>query len=749
MVEWLAWSLLLPLLAVAAVLYLRAQEARRLTAERIGYRLEFPQGLQAAAVVRCLVGLSGLLGSPSRRWLGMEALAFEVRAESGTITHRLLVPARLSEAVIGQLRAALPDVRLTPEPAQSADWLPWCLVRELRLPPGSLLRTDQPEAVNAALLGALQPLAVGERACIQWVIRPDAPRHRLSDYRPISLFPLWQRPPEAEAEQRRERQRKLAEPLFLAIGRVGVAAHRPERVQALMRRLLGAHWSLNAPGSTLRVRRWPVGQQAHHLEQARVPLLHWPAVLNAAELACLLALPVGAARLPGLTLGGCRQLAPSPLIPRTGRVLARATYPGEDRPLAIAQADRLRHLWALGPTGSGKSTLLLNLITQDMQAGTGVVVIDPVGDLVDNCLDRVPASRVQDVIVLDPTDDSGRILGLNPLAGGDPELVTDQVVGIFHHLYAAFWGPRSDDILRGAIGTLVRQPVPYTLCEVPRLLTDAAWRRQLVGALDDPIGLEAFWASYEAWKPGEQTAAIGPVLNKLRALTTRRRIRHLVGQAKGLDLADVLAENKLLFVPLRKGVLGEETAALLGALLLSRLWQAVQGRVSLPTNQRRPVMAYLDEFQDYLALPTNLATVLAQARALGLGLTLAHQHLGQLPREVRTAVLANARSKVIFATSADDARTLAREFAPHLAAEDLQGLGPYEVALSIAVAGQVAPPATGVTYPPGGPTGQAAAARAYSQARYGTPAVEVEAAIRARHAVGVASGPIGRTRRQP
>lgn len=746
MLEWLAFSLGLSALAAGAVLCLRAREAARLATERLVYRLDFPQALDPQAVVRCLVGLSGSLGSPHRRWLGMEVLVFEVTADPQGIRHQLRVPASLAEAVTGQLRAALPDVRLTAI-TESADSPGWTLARELRLAAGALLRTDQPESASAAWLGALQPLRDGEAVCWHWLIRPDGPRQRLSRYRPARWSDLLGRTdPEATAEARRERALKLAEPLFLAVGRVGVRAATPERARQLLRRLLGAAWVLNAPGGTLRVRRLTAAVAKHRLEQARVPLLVWPLLLNAAELAGVLGFPVGAIRLPGLTLGGCRQLAPSPLIPRTGRLLARSTYPGEDRPLAIAPTDRLRHLWALGPTGSGKSTLLLNLITQDMQAGAGVVVSDPVGDLVDNCLDRVPAGRVADVIVLDPMDDALPV-GLNALAGGDPELVTDQVVGIFHNLYAAFWGPRSDDILRGAVGTLVRQPQPYTLCEVPRLLTDAAWRRQLVGHLDDPIGLEAFWASYEAWKEGERTAAIAPILNKLRALTLRSRVRRIIGQAEGIDLGRVLAEGKLLFVPLRKGLLGEETASLLGALLLSRLWQAVQGRVSLPSSQRRPVMAVLDEFQDYLALPTNLATVLAQSRALGLGLTLAHQHLGQLPREVRAAVLANARTKIVFQSSADDARTLAREFAPHLGAEDLQGLGPYEVAALIAVAGQVAPPATGVTYPPSEATGQAAAARAYSQARYGVDATEVEAAIRARHGAGNSSGPIGRVRR--
>jgi hypothetical protein len=74
---------------------------------------------------------------------------------------------------------------------------------------------------------------------------------------------------------------------------------------------------------------------------------------------------------------GSRLVAPSAAIPRQGRIIGRATFPGRERPLALSATDSLRHLHALGPTGSGKSTLLLNLITQDIAAGRSVVVIEP------------------------------------------------------------------------------------------------------------------------------------------------------------------------------------------------------------------------------------------------------------------------------------------------------------------------------------------------------------------------------------
>ncbi|MCA1708332.1 MAG: type IV secretory system conjugative DNA transfer family protein [Actinobacteria bacterium] len=236
--------------------------------------------------------------------------------------------------------------------------------------------------------------------------------------------------------------------------------------------------------------------------------------------------------------------------------------------------------------------------------------------------------------------------------------------------------------------------------------------------------------------------------NKLRTFLLRRRLRNVIGQAEStFDLEAVLSERKILLLNLSKGLLGEDAAALLGSAVLARLWQAVQGRAALPPRARTPVFCHIDEFQDYLNLPTSLADVLAQARAYSFGLSLSHQHVGQLPPLVRTAVLANARSKVVFQTAASDAQALAREFAPHLAAADLQSLGPYEAVVAAAAGNRVLPPASMVTLPPSEPTGYGSQARELSRLRYGRDRTAVEGAMRDRLNGRSAAGRIKRRRR--
>lgn len=709
------------------------------------FTLRLPSGLSVDDVARWLSGVSAATHAPRLSLLPFPPIALEVVATTDGIEHVLLVPGNMHGAILGGLRAALPGVRVTETPEYLTRRLRFTTAAEAVLTSHRrVLALDRAEGTATGGLAALQPLYGQECIVVQWILTgagtPAPVPSAVAQHR--AALPWWL-PNEdlSDGEAIRAARLKQSDALLHGSVRVGITAGDKARAYSLFGRVFGTLRGLNAPGA-LMVRRWWLWPRwaAHRLGNRTLPVLGWPVLLGSKEAAGLLPLPVGEVALPGLSLGAARQLPPSPGMATHGVQLGVSNYPGMSHPLCLTAADRLQHLHVIGPTGVGKSTLLANLIVQDIAAGHGVVVIDPKGDLCTDVLARIPEQRTDDVIVLNPAA-TQRPAGFNILQAAHDELsrelVVDHVIHIWHELYRDFWGPRSEDVLRGALLSLINSRAPdgsaFTLIEVPELLTNASLRRFVISQPGVPAGLDSFWSWYQGIKATDRLKVIGPILNKLRATTLRSPIRLMLGQSAGLDLSRVLAENRVLLVPLSKGTLGAETASLLGTLQLAALWQAVLGRIRLPAEQRRPVFVHIDEAQDVLRLPVDMADMLAQARGLGASFTLAHQHLGQIDtKQVKSALLGTVRSQVVFQCQRDDATVLAHAFAPWLGVDDLMGLDAYEVAVRPSVGGRTIAPVTGTTLPLPAPSRDGQALAQASRERYGTPRGAVEAALQAR-----------------
>ena len=201
--------------------------------------------------------------------------------------------------------------------------------------------------------------------------------------------------------------------------------------------------------------------------------------------------------------------------------------------------------------------------------------------------------------------------------------------------------------------------------------------------------------------------------------------------AAPFDLGEVFTRRRIVLVSLNKGVLGAESARLLGSLLVGQLWPLILARAAVEPSRRHVVSVFIDEVQDYLSLPGSLADALAQARSLGAAFHLAHQYRGQLPPALKAGIDANARNKIIFSLSAADAAELARQ-AIGLEAADFQLLPRFGVYARTMHHGRENPWCQATTLPPTPPTQDALALRASSQARYGQDTAQIEASLLAR-----------------
>lgn len=674
-------------------------------------------------------------------------IALEVEASAGLVVHRIGVPEQSVNRVEQLVAALVPNSALTVAAERSEYWAAWRVALTTGHRP---LQTANPEQIARAVFAPLTAGRNNERVVLQWLLgRTHAPRP-VAAATPSSTVEPWWRPlvghgdGQLDAERRHALQTKRSDHAFACLGRVAINATTEERTRGLAVGALAGLRVAEAPGVGVKLFK----ERSDRFNRVSLPW-RWPMVLNVAELVGLLAWPLGDQPLPGVPRDTSRWLRPDRRIKPNRRVLAQATAPGENRQLGLSVDDARQHLHVIGPTGTGKSTLLANLICQDIAAGRGVVVIEPKGDLVEDVLARIPKDRIEDIVVLDPSE-SEYPVGLNPLLvrGRRPELVADQVLAVFHGLYQANWGPRMQDILHASLLTLAGRG-DASLCALPVLLTNPTVRRRLLAGVDDPVALEPFWAWFEAISDAERQQAIGPVLNKLRPFLLRKSVRAIVGQIEPrFRIDEVFTKRKVVLVSLAKGLIGPEASALLGSLLIAELWQAVLGRARIAAERRHPVVVYADEFQDYVHLPTDMADALAQARGLGVGLTLAHQHLAQLPGNLRAA-LSNARSRVCFQLAGDDAATMARFSGGLLQAVDFQRLRRHEVYVQLVVDGEVTDFASGRTLPLPTSSSDPRAVREASRLRYGRPVGEVEAEIRKLvEGAPEDEGPVGRRRRQ-
>ena len=612
-------------------------------------------------------------------------------------------------------------------------------------PVGMGLATERLSAVVRAVLAALAVTAEDEELVVQLQLgRRFAPR-ALGRVEPqgwlelLGLVPI----PSLSGERGRRLRAQVGRHRAAGCLRLGVRAASPLRQRTLLQGLLGALRLLEGPGVRLRART----EHPAKLDVVRRP---WRAglELGAGEIVAMAGWPVGEGALPATPSAHPRVL-PLPAARETQRAFATGVADQAGERLGISIGDALYHTVLLGPTGAGKSTALAHLALADIAAGRGVLLIDPKTDLVADILARIPEQRRDDVVVIDPT--SSRPVGINPLAraqtarsapspsgggvsggGASPELVADTVLATFKGVFAESWGVRVEQVLSAALVTLARTP-GATLVDLPLVLTNTAYRQRLIAASgSDPLGTGQFWAAYEALSEAQRQQWVGPVLTRLQPFLIRPHLRATLGQAApSFDLGEVFTRRRIVLVSLNKGVLGAESARLLGSLLVGQLWPLILARAAVEPSRRHVVSVFIDEVQDYLSLPGSLADALVQARSLGAAFHLAHQYRGQLPTALKAGIDANARNKIIFSLSAADAAELARQ-AIGLEAADFQLLPRFGVYARTMHHGRENPWCHATTLPPTPPTQDALALRAASQARYGQDAAQVEAALLAR-----------------
>jgi hypothetical protein len=364
----------------------------------------------------------------------------------------------------------------------------------------------------------------------------------------------------------------------------------------------------------------------------------------------------------------------------------------------IKDKDRLSHIYCIGKSGVGKSTLLQTMAVSDIEKGKGIGFIDPHGDVAEDLLNYVPASRINDCIYFSPADYP---IAFNPLADVPPaqhHLAASGLISTFKKIWGESWGPRLEHILRFSLLTLLEYG-QATLLDIQPLLTNPLFRGNILNCIHSSH-LLTFWRNeFEKYSPSLKAESTAPILNKMGLFQASILLRNTVGhKTSSFNIRQVLNQRKILIVNLAKGKLGEDASSLLGSLLVNAIQLAALSRADQSTEQRKPFYLYVDECHSFISLA--FADILAEARKYGLGLFLAHQYIEQLHEKIRSAIFGNCGTIISFRVGATDAEYLAKEFDPVFTESDLVHLPKYSMYLKLMIDGASSRPFSAMTISP-------------------------------------------------
>ena len=514
----------------------------------------------------------------------------------------------------------------------------------------------------------------------------------------ITLFmekPFLER---ASINYREEISSKFAKPVFLANLRLLVTGQNQADLQENTSFFLKAlekfdNGDINALSKTAASQT----QLLQHFSQHS--MIAPEILLNTAEVAALYHFPDTTLGITNVDHALSKKSEPPKTLPLnnflqspTVSVFATTNAKGQSLSFGIKREDRNKHMYIIGKTGMGKSRLMQLLAISDIMHGKGLCIIDPHGDLASGILRFVPQERITDVIYFNPADALYPV-GFNPLECFTPEAKHQVVTGfiaIFKKLFAATWTNRLEHMLRFTVLALLETD-NATVIDIVRLLTDITFRQQVVRQVQDPV-VKNFWThEFSAWNEKFDNEAIIPLVNQVGQFISNDYIRYVVGQKHSkIHFYDAMNEGKIIIINLAKGKLGEENAALLGSMIITKIQEAAMSRVDIPEQDRREFYLYVDEFQNFATESFN--QILSEARKFNVSLTIAHQYIDQLSESIRKTAFGNIGSLISFRVGSEDAHYLAHEFSPIFSPDDLINLSAREIGVKLSIDGKTSEP---------------------------------------------------------
>lgn len=490
-------------------------------------------------------------------------------------------------------------------------------------------------------------------------------------------------------------QEKNKEPLYLAELNLTIFSDTYESAATKLEPIAQVFHKLESEYNEFIYKVGPISEKESEY-YAELDVARNPLYLSASEISTILHFPPDTDAVPNLY----KILAPKaeppiglPTAENTDKeelcLFGKTNYRNIREEFGIKRKDRARHMYFIGKSGVGKSKLLELLIKGDIEGGHGVCVIDPHGDLIENIIPFIPEERVKDVIYFNAPDEKFPI-SFNPIEKVEKvyrQQVATGLIETFKKIFGANWTPRLEHVMRMTLLALLDAP-KASIMSVLLLLTDRDYRQEVIKTIDDQV-VKNFWTNeFAGWSEKFDSEAIMPILNKIGQFVSNSIIRNIVGQDENkIVMPDIMNNKKILLVKLPKGILGEENTALLGSMMVTKIYQSALARADIPEKDRVPFYLYVDEFQNFAT--DSFSNILSESRKYRLSLSIAHQYVSQLTDVIKKTVFGNIGTIVSFRLGPEDATLLEQEFEPKFKAADITNLGVQEIYLKMSINDEV------------------------------------------------------------
>jgi hypothetical protein len=739
-------SSLVGILSIAGgglVLENKPAEQRKRDRQRITYRLTFPAQVEPERVAAYFDELSGILrprtstiasllrlSELEQAFQSIPSIVLEMRGTEAGYSWYLKVPFGYESPVRMRLESLIPGIQLKREAGLPAR--PWRHATDLRLHYGHRpLKIGEPVHKSVSLRSAFSDVVKDEELALQLVVTPMRAAAKPDHESAKTVEWGWKsyinggKPTRDEINDRRD---KLDQTNMMIAVRIAAVANTDVRASYMVNNVRSAFDSSAHTATYFTASAASLSRLRERVNRASTPTK--PQVqLTALELACFTGWPLGDLTTAGQpSPASLRRPVPSSVssVARdengktTAIVLGEGNYSGRERPVTLGIPMLSVHQHLVAPPGKGKTVMLANEAKQIMEAGLGLIILESKGDLFNAVLDYVPPERMHDVVILDLNDTLFPV-AWNPLDQGSSSVAIGELIGVFKQWYSehsSLWAPEVMHHGMHALAAYKKATLIDLMAVMTPLKDEVDWAYAVRNSVRDHAQ-RRWWQDFENSSKADQMKKVGPLASRFWPLTQSRLVSVLGQEKSAFQMRDIIRQNKILLVNL-SGI-EPDAATLMGTLIVSAVKQAAWEH-PMPHS---PNVLMMDEAHAYMNLPLDLQLLLVEARSKGLAMAFAHQGMWQLPPAMKQAINISTQTKIVFQTSGDDTRELAKVLGNPISDHDISSLGQYEAIARVATPSGMSSPLTMMTSPPAKGYGKAQQIIYASRGRYGTPVNKV------------------------